>query len=432
MAACRIDPKGNYVSWDSGWILSNVTSYIVSPKQFCHGMEKTTYFWFPETSRELATYVCEALGSHLPFPTTMDAVHSLYNVSRETWPNNLTFCRDNFWASIADTKEEGQWVTHHDKNSVTVEMWKEGEPNGIFYENCAQIEPEGLADIDCLTNKRCSVCKFTKMGFFSLLGTCESEQRNVHFTVSQDYMGHLLFKGYGEYQIRKEGNEWLWFNIKSNQTLARLDTHAPLGMPMGRRTWHLETSVCGQMSGARTLCLTSCSDQSYTCDDATCIPLDSRCDRKYDCLDRSDETNCQLVKMPSDYRKDVTPRISFEDTDASLPVAIEITIGETDIDTAHMTMFVSYSLKMTWFDYRLTFLNLKLNDNLNVVNYEEMMTLWTPSVGFINTKSSEHSVVDKETLLYLRYLEPHTHMDNSAPGEGLQCLHPQTFQYYNA
>ncbi|KAK3887647.1 hypothetical protein Pcinc_008254 [Petrolisthes cinctipes] len=417
MATCKIDLKGNYISWDAGWTLFNVTSYTVSLKQFCHWTAKTTYFWFPETSRELATYVCEALGSHLPLPTTMDEVHSWYNISSATWPDEPSLCRDNFWASIDDMKEEGYWVTHYDQSPVAVNTWKDNEPNGIFFENCAEIEPTGLADIDCVTNKRCSVCKFSQIAFFSLLGICESELQNVHFKVSQDYMGHLLFRGYGEYQIHKEGEEWVWFNVKTTQTVARLDPQSPLGMPMGRRTWHLETSVCGQMSGTRTLCLTSCPDQSYTCDDATCIPLDSRCDRKYDCQDNSDETNCQLVKKPNDYRKDLVPRVSHKNNNKSLPVALNITIESINIDTTRMMMFVSYSLKMTWYDYRLMFLNLKLDDNLNVLSFEEMMSLWTPLVGFMNTKSSKLSVMDKETVLYLRRLQPHTHTDNSAPGE---------------
>ena len=31
------------------------------------------------------------------------------------------------------------------------------------------------------------------------------------------------------------------------------------------------------------LVLTACKDEEFTCDDGTCIPMNSRCDRKEDC-----------------------------------------------------------------------------------------------------------------------------------------------------
>ena len=56
------------------------------------------------------------------------------------------------------------------------------------------------------------------------------------------------------------------------------------------------------------LLLTPCNEEEYSCDDATCIPLENRCDLKYDCLDHSDEADCQLVIIPKDYKSELPPR----------------------------------------------------------------------------------------------------------------------------
>ena len=38
-----------------------------------------------------------------------------------------------------------------------------------------------------------------------------------------------------------------------------------------------------------------CSFDQFACDDGTCVPLDHRCDRSYDCPDGSDESRCSKV-----------------------------------------------------------------------------------------------------------------------------------------
>ncbi|XP_071542888.1 uncharacterized protein [Panulirus ornatus] len=417
MAACETDPQGNYVSWEGRWKLSNLTVYQVPLQSFCQKTTDSVYFWFPRTPKALAFYLCEALGTHLPLPTTMDEVHDYFHLSDQAWPDEPTSWRDNLWTSITDAQDEGAWITHYDNELAPTPVWKDGEPNGIFFENCAMIEPIGVADIDCLTNRRCVVCEFPKLQIFSFLGTCELELRNVYFTAYQEELGGLIFKGYGEYHIRKQGEEWLWVNVVKNKTLARLDVNAPHGMPMGRRVWHLETTVCSQTEGARTLVLTPCPYNSYTCDDATCIPLEYRCDLKYDCLDRSDESNCDIINKAEDYKNDLPPRLSDEKYALSLPVIVKMGIESVTVYTTQMTMHLSYEIQMTWFDNRLTFLNLKTNNSLNKVPFTSMMELWSPTVGFINTEGHQHTTVDVETSLYLQRLQPPSERDRSSPGE---------------
>ncbi|XP_071530537.1 uncharacterized protein [Panulirus ornatus] len=417
MAACKTDPQGNYASWEGGWKLSNLTEYDVPLQHFCQKRADSIYFWFPMMAQAPAYYICEALGSHLPLPLTMEQAQFWPKLCAEIWSKDSLACNHHFWASINDINDEGTWVTHYDNALAPTPAWNDGEPNGMFYENCAAIKNDGVDDINCLTNRRCAVCEFTDLQLFSFLGTCEFELRNVYLTAYQEEVGGLIFRGYGEYTIYKEGEEWLWINAVKNKTLARMDINAPFGMPMGRRVWHLETTVCDQVGGVRTLLLTPCPSDSYTCDDATCIPLEQRCDLKYDCLDRSDEVDCELVSKPEDYKKDLPPRLSDgKDTD-SLPVTLLINIESAAIYTTEMTMQLSFEIQMTWFDNRLTFRNLKTNDSLNKVPLNGMMELWSPIIGFINTDGHQHTTVDVDTSLYLKRLLPPSGRDGSAPGE---------------
>uniref|UniRef100_A0ABM0N1J1 G-protein coupled receptor GRL101-like n=1 Tax=Saccoglossus kowalevskii TaxID=10224 RepID=A0ABM0N1J1_SACKO len=43
-----------------------------------------------------------------------------------------------------------------------------------------------------------------------------------------------------------------------------------------------------------------CSESEFECHDGTCIPLDQKCDRVFDCFDDSDEADCPIVTCGTD------------------------------------------------------------------------------------------------------------------------------------
>ena len=49
---------------------------------------------------------------------------------------------------------------------------------------------------------------------------------------------------------------------------------------------------------------------SFTCDDGTCVEMNQRCDLQVDCPDSSDEKNCDVLQVPSDYRSQIFPIMS--------------------------------------------------------------------------------------------------------------------------
>lgn len=295
MSQCKTDPQGSYISWEAGWTLGDVSSYDLPLQKFCQQNVGTSYFWFPSVPEKTAHYVCEALGTHLPWARSLEDVHALQNVSAATYPNSDN-CHHNFWMSLTDKAQENVWRSH-DGRVVKDIFWAPYEPNGLRYENCAALSRYGVADINCEMQIRCAVCTFHKQQRFSLLGACERELRNVYFVAYQRNISELLFIGYGEYHIRLEDSGWTWVDVVNNVTVARMEEAVPF-FPMGRRWWRLEREVCGQESGGRRLLtLSPCPPGHFTCHDATCVPIHYRCDLKYDCRDNSDEYECHPVSF---------------------------------------------------------------------------------------------------------------------------------------
>ena len=55
-------------------------------------------------------------------------------------------------------------------------------------------------------------------------------------------------------------------------------------------------------------------EKDYNCQDGSCIPIEKRCDTKFDCPDGSDEGECRLIQIPSSYLKHIpgpTVNLSF-------------------------------------------------------------------------------------------------------------------------
>lgn len=415
MASCVSNPQGNYVAWERGWTLYNINSYDEDLSTICQ-LEGSvrTYQWFPGMSNTDANYICEALGGQLPEITSAKEADDYHKIAATAWPNS-TECSSKFWTPLTDIDEEGKWVRATKPLEEGDLFWAEGEPDGIFYQNCGLIYPKGMRDVNCPVTFTCAACELQFSAAFSFRGTCETDKRHVYFTSFQSDLGEIEFRGFGGFYISKEGDQWVWRERKGEAVIATMDYFKP-NLPPGRRTWNINRTMCDQETGPRVLLFTPCKLNQFTCDDAKCIPLEKRCDLKYDCFDHSDEVDCEIVKFPPGYQFDLPPRPTGVNVSA-LPITTNITIKSIDVDTMQMNMIVSYEFRMTWFDNRLSYLNLKTQTSLNVLSFSNVEKVWSPAVSFSNTEAGTSTVVDIKSSMFITKNANSTTRDLSAPAE---------------
>ena len=56
--------------------------------------------------------------------------------------------------------------------------------------------------------------------------------------------------------------------------------------------------------------LNTCDDKrEYNCRDGSCITIEQRCDSKFDCIDGSDESECNIIDFPNFYLRHVPGNI---------------------------------------------------------------------------------------------------------------------------
>ncbi|XP_076058656.1 uncharacterized protein LOC143035676 [Oratosquilla oratoria] len=336
-----------------------------------------------------AVRVCQGLGGSMAFIN--DSKKMIEEI--DLFPEGNECSRK--WGSISDSLREGYWLDPFLQRSFTPNQifFRKNNPDGDIYQNCVRLFHEGFRDTDCKRHS-CSICHTRAPSTWNIRGICEDEMRMYYFDLENEPLG---FRGYGEYAVRRVNGIWTLYDAFANRTLARLfrKDEDDLDFPIGRQNWQLESPICKQESGKRVLSLSSCALNQFSCSDGSCIPFGSRCDLKFDCLDDSDESQCEIVNFPEDYRSKLPPRPV---SNLALPISINVSMDTINIDTTTMLVSVSYNLRMSWFDNRLSYNNLKVLTRLNTLASEQVDVLWRPIIGFINTDEIQHTHVDQEAV----------------------------------
>ena len=141
--------------------------------------------------------------------------------------------------------------------------------------------------------------------------------------------------------------------------------------------------------------MTTCSDEQFNCVDGFCIPLENRCDGKSDCVDETDEMDCQLINFKSSYIKDISPPPQGDEKFLKIKISMDI-ILVSRLDEIGQIFSTKFRMYTKWKDTRLTYLNLKRNVNLNVLKYEDQKKIWKPFIIFDNTLQTKQSIINQE------------------------------------
>ena len=150
-----------------------------------------------------------------------------------------------------------------------------------------------------------------------------------------------------------------------------------------------------------------CEEDQFTCNDGTCIALEKRCNDIFECIDDSDEKDCEtLVINESSYRKRLPP-ISLA---GKTPITVSVIVDSvTKIDELEMTFKARLKIYLQWRDERLTFKNLASDGN--VLSMEKQKKIWIPNGIFLNTEGKLKITKDQSLVTkVLRQGLPMRHM----------------------
>ena len=192
-------------------------------------------------------------------------------------------------------------------------------------------------------------------------------------------------------------NVWI-IRDETDPSLIAISNTSFSSLALGNYEWKIYNDVhCSLKPYTVTLSLTSCQEDQFTCNGGLCIDIAHRCDGDVDCKDSSDEVDCHVVEIGSEYKKYLTP--VQEKISEKISVNLSLTIHSLSSFDPEGHYSAKFTVLMKWFDQRLSFNNLKDHPEINHLQPQEVEDIWIPKFIFDNTVDKDFSKIDSKATL---------------------------------
>ena len=105
------------------------------------------------------------------------------------------------------------------------------------------------------------------------------------------------------------------------------------------------------------------------------LSMNERCDQIAHCRDKSDENHCALLVFEESYKKKVPPISINTINNSIIPVTVSIStslINVLEISEFTHTIDLKLSISLEWYENRVQYHNLKIEEALNVLSDSEV------------------------------------------------------------
>ncbi|KAG7155949.1 Glutamate-gated chloride channel-like 8 [Homarus americanus] len=380
---------------------SNISEYEICKKM-------TSYLILIPKKEEFEGSVttCEKLKGTLALPKNAEDNVNIV----DKFQHFSSHCEDSFlslfWAGAKGNVSTGQWVQLTD-----------GEP--IPWHNFSGSSSPVRAQHQCITvfgrNTRyfwdetpcsgfttsCPLCNFTSRPLLRLRGLCQSTWFDRELYLNDYENERPKVDGALHSRVVWDNTSWVMVSRRHQGLKAVMYADTSDTFPIGLRKWTISGDKCAQRQVE--LLLTLCSKEEFTCKDGTCIHRDKICNSYNDCLDHSDELNCEVIKVPRGYSEDNFPPSFTND-----PLSIYFLINITSIrifDLTSFTIAIDAIWHTKWNDSRLTFTNLQTNYQTNKAR--QWQRVWMPMLQVTDGTKSLVKKGQRAGVLYvIRRTEP--------------------------
>jgi len=375
IANCLSAKKGNVVMWDTRkWKVNeaSITS-MNNVSQFCHNKIPNILFFEKLTFHD-ATNKCLFHGGQIVVP------HSDYENKkiRNIFLEHKDKCMGD------NTRQEVILLCMKIDLNVqnNGDFWHEKQGNGInteitfsnwttFYNaethRNTNLCPFSFQDgswgygrgKECEYLTLCVICSFTKAPIYILKGgqnkRLENIERMYYMSVNTSLNRIEGFNGLLRQGQISFGESKRWYlqdsSLGGKKLILRDASH-----PVGRNEWSYFNESDMQ---TEQLSLSKCQfGDEYTCDSGQCVSMSKRCDKIYDCFDKSDEEFCETIELPFFNYKGGALAV-HEGPVWGMEITAKYIVEKVNfIDTINTKIGLTLSIQMKWKDKRLFYKNI--------------------------------------------------------------------------
>ena len=391
--------NGDFFAWDSMvWILKGSALLEEWQKDDICSEPMIHIFNTRFPSWDSCVQHCEKINSRIPSVVTLKEWERLQSFfQKNVYDKGLDI--KEFWLSITDEKEEGQWADYYtNKKMLHQGNFERGQPNGGRAQNYIMLRngqlPGELSDTRRDYPQSGCICDRNSSSVIQLRGlSCYiSSIDSLYKPVStKDDVRNFIYMGNKSTDIRFVNGAWRISVVGSNIT--GFSEASKASYALGKHKWTIQGgNFCDQDPLSMVeLKLTGCPEGSFTCDDGQCVTMDKRCNQLAECPDKSDEKSCNLLVLEKSYNKNIPP-ISSSKEGKVLKVQVSVSIDllsivsiKTDVNSIQF----QFKITLEWMENRATYHNLKNTESLNILTQDRVDQLWLPELIYKNTDQQE-------------------------------------------
>ena len=392
---CLSSDGGNILNWGNASIelLGTVTALEMDMKEICQTNEEENKIIAFETKKnfEDGKHFCGKVGD-LSVAKDEEIFQRMVNTVSALEGFNM---KERFYVGYTDIEKEGVWV---DENSGEVMKYSKWDLEGGFPSNwhpkadCAAAWklPEASWFDGACYREFYPVCQMEHFPeIFQLRGvSMESSIDTFYVWVSKlEFLGLIRTK----LVHNADSKKWEIRSSSVNELLAHTVEKFD-GLPLGTFEWSYDKS---NLSTAFLNFHLAVEQPGYfCCDDGFCLSSELVCDDIPNCRDKSDERNCDMVKMPDyNYEKIRPPsqiiKVDKKEVFSFIDVFATLTILDVlEINDADSFIDIFFKLGVQWRDLHLKYEFLKDNPSMNTLNDTIAEKIWIPRIKFFHPAGS--------------------------------------------
>ena len=442
---CSVNITGDIIEWTPEGINETLES-VGQPnlkeedsEQWCKQNEGllSSQILVPNVPFKLGHKQCSIFNGKMPVPL-YDLRYDYHGVLLDVLGENVcgSGVAAEYWFGLKWSAEKDAFVDMYTGEkphpNITEEIYTAGEDPTEY--GCIYSFDTYLYSAECKTSWPCLNCVVEPSTLYFLKGLCPTAYMDSWqtlgtiddtFRLTDDGTFETTkFHGFTISQIFFNDAYERW-TIQSLTEPDNILIMKPKNIhPLGRWTWIVgnKSNICPEWEPDQEISLTfsACRQDQFTCEDGQCIDVNYRCDHNTECDDQSDEIGCELITFKKGYLKGIVPKETVDNHRKARNVSLMVNIKSfPEIDAIKLSFIMNFNLRMMWSDHRLIMNDLDtLNSMSNVINEEDLKTLWMPVLSFSNALGPYQTKLDEQTFATIMAVGNSTLKSKLADTEG--------------
>ncbi|ROT70079.1 putative leucine zipper transcription factor-like protein 1 isoform X2 [Penaeus vannamei] len=377
------------------------------PRDHLDPTQKNNFFILPERRYFVDSLkLCTILGLPMAVPKSESENEELFQMAVEVESICLSAYSTNVWIGGFGNLTNKQWERTDNKEPLEYQYFDASYALVTEEFQCismgSSLYPLFWYSTACSKQTPCTACDNNPVNSIKVRGLCKEShfdrELHIHDTVNLKPIFHGTYYS----KLWWDNTTWVMASRLLPDLEARMIINDPEDYPIGLRQWRITGDECP--AGEVDLLLTVCGEESFPCNDGTCVHMSQRCDLRAHCDDGSDEMKCDKVFVGTDYEKTLPPPPPETEDVLNVTLSVIITAVRT-LNLLDQAVTLDVQLMSQWEDSRLKYADLQPEQYRNQV--QDADRLWQPELITMDDTGSRVDVVTRgSSLVVIRDAPP--------------------------